>query len=50
MCLKTFAALIAPETPTPKPLICASEAEVEVLVLSRGKFERLLGSMNDLQQ
>eukprot|EP00439_Symbiodinium_sp_Y106_P064366 s203_g10.t1 len=24
--------------------------EVEVLVLSRGKFERLLGSMNDLQQ
>ena len=50
MCLKTFAALIAPEMPTPKPLICALEAEVEVLVLSRGKFERLLGSMNDLQQ
>ena len=24
--------------------------EVEVLVLSRGKFERLLGSMDDLQQ
>ena len=24
--------------------------QVEVLVLSRGKFERLLGSMDDLQQ
>jgi len=27
-----------------------TNAQVEVLVLSRGKFERLLGSMDDLQQ
>jgi len=34
----------------PRAASVTAVTEVEVLVLSRGKFERMLGSMNDLQQ
>ncbi len=34
----------------PRAASVTAVTEVEVLVLSRGKFERLLGSMDDLQQ